>query len=152
MTRTQVSSHVEDQIYEYVKLELPSEVARLEAAGFSGEELDLELSRLIQERQEVCNEQKHEVQKEISALKTKISDLQKRKLDTQEVHKRIKCLEEQKQAIVAFDFWREYGQPPSTRTVEIWLKPIMLQLVNFPLTLVDFPNHSGGDIKTAPFG
>ena len=25
---------------------------------------------------------------------------------------------------MAFEFWREYGQPPSTRTIEIWLKPI----------------------------
>jgi putative transposase len=124
MTRTQAATHVEDQIYEYVKLELPNEVTRLEATGFSGEELDKELSKLIEKRQQICNEQRCEIQQEISALKTKLSDLRKRKLDTQEVHKGIKRLEEQKQSIVAFKFWREYGQPPSTRTVEIWLKPI----------------------------
>lgn len=124
MTRTQVASRIEDQIYEYVKLELPDEVAKLEAAGFSGEKLDLKVSSLIEERQEICNEQRREIQKEISALKTKISELRKRKLDTRAVHKRIKDLEEQKQATVAFEFWREYGQPPSTRTVEIWLKPL----------------------------
>ncbi|MBD2066445.1 hypothetical protein H6F93_02705 [Leptolyngbya sp. FACHB-671] len=124
MFRTQVASRIEDQIYEYMKLELSDETARLEAAGFSREALDLKLSRLIKERQEVCNEQRCEIQKEISALKTKISELRKRKLDTKAVHKRIKDLKEQKQSIVAFEFWREYGQPPSTRTVEIWLKPI----------------------------
>ncbi|MBW4420725.1 MAG: Mu transposase C-terminal domain-containing protein [Myxacorys californica WJT36-NPBG1] len=124
MTRTQAASRVEDQIYEYMKLELPSEAARLEAAGFSGEKLDLELSRVIEQRQKSCNQEKREIQQEISALKTKISELRKRKLDTGAVHDRIKRLEEQKQAIVAFEFWREYGQPPSTRTVEIWLKPI----------------------------
>jgi putative transposase len=124
MIRTQVASRIQDQIYEYVKLELPDEVARLEAAGFSGEALDQELSKFIEERQEICNEQRREIQKQISALKTKISELRKRKLDTQELHKHIKNLEEQKRSIVAFEFWREYGQPPSTRTVEIWLKPI----------------------------
>ncbi|MBD1867200.1 transposase family protein [Cyanobacteria bacterium FACHB-471] len=124
MTRTQVASRIEDQIYEYVKLELSDEVARLEVAGFSGEELDLELSRLIEERQEVCNQQKCEIQQEILTLKTKISELRKQKLDTQAFRDCIKRLKEQKKAIVAFEFWREYGQPPSTRTVEIWLKPI----------------------------
>jgi hypothetical protein len=124
MTRTQAASRVEDQIYEYVKLELPSEVAKLEAEGFSGEELDRELSRVIEERQEVCNQQRREIQEKISELKTKISDLRKRKLDTRAFHESIKRLEEQKQGVVAFEFWREYGQPPSTRTVELWLKPI----------------------------
>jgi putative transposase len=124
MTRTQAASHIQDQIYEYEKLELPPEVAKLEAAGFSGEELSLELSRVIEQRQEVWREQKHEIQQEILALKTKISELRQRKLDTRAFHDRIKRLEEEKQAIVAFEFWREYGQPPSTRTVEIWLKPI----------------------------
>ncbi|WP_373545953.1 Mu transposase C-terminal domain-containing protein [Chamaesiphon sp.] len=124
MTRTQAVSHIEDQIYEYVKLELSDEVARLEAAGFAKEELDLELSRLIEERKEICNEHRREIQTQISDLKTKLSELRKRKLDTQEVHKCIMKLEEQKQSLVAFEFWREYGQPPCTRTVEIWLKPI----------------------------
>jgi putative transposase len=100
MTRTQVASRVEDQIYEYTKLELSDEVAKLEAAGFSGEKLDLEVSRLIKERQEICNEQRCEIQKEISALKTKISEFRKRKLNTKAVYERIKDLKEQKQAIV----------------------------------------------------
>ena len=122
MTRTQAASHIEDQIYEYLKLELSDEVARLEAAGFAKEELDLELSRLIEERKEICNEHRREIQTQISALKTKCSELRKRKLDTQEVHKCIMKLEEQKQSLVAFEFWREYGQPPCTRTVEIWFE------------------------------
>jgi putative transposase len=124
MTRTQVADRIRDQIYEYVKLELPSEASKLEEAGFSGEALDRELSRLIEERQETCKQQQQEKQAEIAKLKSKVSELRKRKLDTQAVHSRIKQLKEQKQAIVAFEFWRTYGQPPCTRTVEIWLKPI----------------------------
>lgn len=124
MTRTQAADRIQDQIHEYVKLELSSEVSRLEKAGFSGEALDQELSRLIEQRHATCKQQRQEIQQEISELRTKVSELRKRKLDTRAVHDRIKHLEEQKQSTVAFEFWREYGQPPSTRTVEIWLKPI----------------------------
>lgn len=124
MTRTQAASRIQDQIYEYVKLELLPDVARLETAGFKGEALDLELSKVIKQRQEVCNQQRQEIQQEISALKTRVSELRKQELDARAVHDRIKSLEKQKQAMVAFEFWREYGQPPSARTVEIWLKPI----------------------------
>jgi putative transposase len=58
------------------------------------------------------------------SLKKKISELHKKKLDTGAVKERIKRLEQKKQETVAFEFWKEYGQPPSTRTVEIWLKPL----------------------------
>ncbi len=124
LTRTQVADRVRTQAYEYAKLELRSDIFQLQENGLQGEDLDIELGKLIEQRDQACKQSKQAIQEEITQLKKKISELHKKKLDTRAVKERIKRLEQNKQETVAFEFWKEYGQPPSTRTVEIWLKPL----------------------------
>jgi len=124
LTRTQAADKIRTQAYEYTKLELRSDILKLEENGLQGEDLDRELGKLIEQREEACKQSRQAIQEEITQLKKKISELHKKKLDTGAVKERIKRLEHKKQETVAFEFWKEYGQPPSTRTVEIWLKPL----------------------------
>jgi putative transposase len=82
LTRTQAADKIRTQAYEYTKLELRSDILKLQENGLQGEDLDRELGKLIEQREEACKQSRQAIQEEITQLKKKISELHKKKLDT----------------------------------------------------------------------
>jgi hypothetical protein len=61
---------------------LRSDILKLQENGLQGEDLDRELGKLIEQREEACKQSRQAIQEEITQLKKKISELHKKKLDT----------------------------------------------------------------------